>query len=195
MCAKPRIHLRTPPRSRGRSPEVSKSRGSAGAKTLRSVFSEAAFRRPRAVACRAEGATSSSAGLRSHPAASRRRAIVAQDLWRLRSSNVSGAAAEGRPCSVLPRLHSLDLRPRNPRELISRRRCERKATPPQPGTDLAPLQTLSCCVPRDGQGCGEYGGGGEGGDKVKQNIALTTWMWTSLASNDRRFVSASRISN
>ena len=58
-------------------------------------------------------------------------------------------------------------RPRSPapeseESLSSRRRCERKATPPQPGTDPAPRQTLSCCVPRIGQGCGEYGGGFRG---------------------------------
>jgi len=159
--------VRTPLRSRGRSPEGSKSRGSAGAETLRSVFSEAAFRRPRAVACRAEGATSAATGLRSHPGYSLSRTMLRSGpLAAALLDHLSRAAAEGRPCSVLPRLHSLDRRPRNPRELISRRRCERKATPPQPGTDLAPLQTLSCCVPRVGQGCGQYGGGGEGGDKL-----------------------------
>ena len=113
------------------------------------VMLEAAFRRPRAVLAvprvqhrlqRAFGPTRGFLG---------RRAFVVQDLWRLRCS-----IPEPRRCrraSVRPiagRAQPRSPAPESEDELSSRRRCERKATPPQPGTDPAPLQTLSCCVPR-----------------------------------------------
>ena len=114
-----------------------------------------------------------------------------------RSGPLAGCAArsfEPRRCrraSVRPLLvaHSLDRRPRNLRELISRRRCERKATPPQPGTDLAPLQTLSCCVPRVGQGCG-----GVWGRKWRRGLSLLP-PTSRLLLNDARLATSPSVAN
>ena len=114
----------------------------------------------------AEGATSSSADRWSHPAGVRRPGF--------RRSGPSTAAPperraaplrEGRPCKVLPPLHSLDRLPRNLRRaLSSRRRCERKAAPPQPGHQPCPASDAQLLRPSVGQGLAQYGVGARGGD-------------------------------
>ena len=59
---------------------------------------------------------------------------------------------------VLPLLHSLDRLPRNLSRASSRRRCERKATPPQPGHQPCPASDAQLLRPSVGQGCAQYGG-------------------------------------
>ena len=57
---------------------------------------------------KAEVAVTTAARFWSHPATSRDRAVVVQDLWPLRCSNLSGAADEGLPCVPLLGAPGLD---------------------------------------------------------------------------------------
>ena len=149
---------------------LQRAEGARAPKRCDLVMLEAAFRRPRAVVLPGRGCNIIVSGPQVPPGGFkgpgyRRSGPLAAALL----DCLSRAATEGRPCTMLPPMHSLDRRPRNLRRAFSsRRRCERKATPPQPGTDLAPHQTLSCCVPRIGQDEGQYGGGLAGGDKFAQ---------------------------
>ena len=56
--------------------------------------------------------------------------------------------------------------PRNLRELLSRRRCERKATPPQPGTVLLRAGRSADASLVIGEAGGQYGAGEGGGKKL-----------------------------
>ena len=122
---------------------------------------EGSLAAPAPVACRAEGAVTSSAGLRSGSG------VIRQSLSR---PGPRAAARLLRPCGAwLTRerrcatgvragcchLHSLDPRPRNMRRAKPRvrrpRRCRRL---PQPGTAPAP-HSRSADASHDGQGCGE----------------------------------------
>ena len=73
------------------------------------VTSPATFRRPRAVALRAEVAVTSSARLWSHPMAFNA-GLTHQDRWRLRFAKLDAErrCATGRPCVSLLRAHSLE---------------------------------------------------------------------------------------
>ena len=147
-------------------PRDVKERGSAGAETLRSVISEAAFRRPRAAAAvprvqrhrqRASGPTRRLSG---------RRAVVVQDLWRLRSRDAGAPLREGRPCNVLPPMHGLDRRPRNLRRAILATTLRTESNAASTGHRPCPATVAQACrVPR-GQGWREYGGSAECGDKI-----------------------------
>ena len=138
-----------------------------GRQTTAILTSPAAFRRPRAVVlpCRecnigCNGPSVPSWLLSEPDYASFRTsggcAARSPEPRRCRRASVRAVASSARPRSPAPESEA---------SFTSRRPRERKARPPQPGTDPAPLQTLSCCVPRVGQGCGEYGGGSGGGDK------------------------------
>lgn len=113
---------------------------------------------PASVACRAEGAITSSARFgptRCPPPGLRR-----QDLRHLRPHKEQRAPLRyGRPCVPLLAAHSPDPRPRNPRELLLASAAATVRRLPQPGTDPIPRHggarfastPLSCCVPK-GQG-------------------------------------------
>ena len=109
----------------GGAPRDVKEPSERGRRNAAICFYEAAFRRPRAVLCRAPGGDITSAGLRFHPRLSRCRAIVARD-WRLRSSTISVAAAEGRPCMLCQRRQPRSKAPASQASLASRRRCNGK---------------------------------------------------------------------
>ena len=70
----------------------------------------------------------------------------------LREEECGAPLRDGRPCSVLPRLHSLEsTAPASAASFTARQADDRKIRLPQPGTDLATRQTLSCCVPLSGK--------------------------------------------
>ena len=140
-----------------------KSQGARAPKRCDHVFIEAAFRRPRAAALPCRGCNIDVSGpqvppggfkvpgyRRSGPLAA---AQLNYERPPLQKGVLNAVASVAQPRSKAPASEA---------SLASRRRCERKATPPQPGTDPAPLQTLSCCVPRMGKMRGSMGGGGEG---------------------------------
>ena len=131
------------------------------------VTSPAAFRRPRAVACRAEGAVTSSARLRSHPVACNA-GLTHQDRWRLRSTKKRCGAPlrDGRPCSVLPRLHSLESTAPASAASFTARQADDRNQPASTGHRPCPASDAQLLRPSVGQGWGEYGAGGEGGDKL-----------------------------
>ena len=129
-------------------------RGSAGAKRPPSWVT---IRRPSGARVRcsvsAEGATSSSAGLRSHPAAFRapgcRRSgpstaalLVGVSGAAARRASVRDVATAAQPRSPAP--ESEESYPRNDAANGEQRRLNR-------ATNLAPRQTLSCCVPLSGK--------------------------------------------
>ena len=103
---------------------------------------------PASVACRAEGAITSSARFgptRCPPPGPRR-----QDLRHLRPHKEQRAPLRyGRPCVPLLAAHSPDPRPRNPRELLLASAAATVRRLPQPGHRLGPAKPLSCCVPME----------------------------------------------
>ena len=116
---------------------------------------------PASVALRAEGAVTSSACLWSHPKALSA-GLTHQDLWRLRSAKKRCGAPlrDGRPCSVLPRLHSLEsTAPASAASFTARQTDDRIIRQPQPGTVPAPHQTLKLDASLDWARRGKYGGG------------------------------------
>ena len=153
-----RAHVRS---SRTCVPRFSKSRGSAGARRPPSDFVTSRQSSGARVrwSCQAEGATTASTSFGSRPTAFRApgyhrpRPLAAALLIEAGAPLTKGVRASH--CWGSP---GLDRRPRNLRRAFSSRQThERKTRLPQPGTDLTPLQTLSCCVPRTGQGARSMG--------------------------------------
>ena len=130
--------------SRGISARGDKSEGSAGAEALRSCrdTGQPCGARAGCVPCRGCGHIVSGPSVR--PGGICARASRVQDLELLRSVTQEAPLRDGRPCRMLPSLHSLDPRPRNLRRAKPRvrrpRRCRRL---PQPGTAPAPRKPLS----------------------------------------------------
>jgi hypothetical protein len=151
--------------SRAVAPSFVKERGSAGAAALRNLLqSRAALRRPRRLLpCRGCGHIVS--GLIG-PAWGPSRPSLSRPGPRAAARHVDDAPLrDGRPCKVLPPLHSLDPRPRNLRRASPHvRRPRRYGRLPQPGHRPRPAKPLKLAASRVGQGCGEYGGAERGGD-------------------------------
>jgi hypothetical protein len=163
---------------RSRAPErrgMSKSEGARAPNDRHPSNNAAAFRRPRAVALRAEGAVTSSARLRSHPMACNAGAYASGPLAvALRENRCGAPLRDGRPCVVLPPAHSLEsTAPASAASFTARQADDRITSLPQPGTDvhaehgcaMTPRVRRSAAASLIGQGCGQYAGGGEGGDK------------------------------
>ncbi len=120
------------------------------------VTSPAAFRRPRAVCCRAEGAMHSVSEPPIPPCRVHRRAIAFGIVGRLRSGMLS-AAAGGRPCVSLLRAHSLEsTAPASAASFTARQADDRKIrclnrAPSCPASDAQLMR------PSVGQGVGSMG--------------------------------------
>ena len=131
---------------------MSKSRGNAGAETLRSGHARGSLSAPACgrLPCRGcnigcNGPSVPSRLLSLSRTMRRSGPLAAALLGRCsraarRRASVRAVASVARPRSAGPG---------NPRELISRRRCERKATPPQPGTETYRLADVPSPLPRE----------------------------------------------
>jgi hypothetical protein len=140
---------------------MSKNEGARAPNDRHPSNNPAAFRRPRAAAAVPRVLSTSSAGLGSHPAAFRapgyrRSGPLAAALHKMGSGSAAARRASVRAVASLARPRSPA--PESEVSFTSRRPCERKARPPQPGTVPAPRQTLklaaSLGVGRDGGSMG-----------------------------------------
>ena len=119
----------------------------------------------------AEGATSSSAGLRSHPAAFRAPGCRRSGPRTAALPNLSGAAARrasvrGIATAAQPRSPAPESEESYPRDDAAngkQRRLNR-------ATNLAPLQTLSCCVPLSGKAARSMGAVAGAGIRSSRNV-------------------------
>ena len=94
--------------------------------------------------------------------------IVSGDLDRLPelSKIESAAARDGLPCVPLLEAHSLAHLPRLSEGANLAEARQTKTARPRTGHRPCPASAAQLMRPKDGQGCGEYAGGAEGGDKI-----------------------------
>ena len=117
------------------------------------IFKSGSLSAPASVACRAEGAVTSSARLRSVRRLLGRRACIVEDRGLLRSQ-IGCDERHCRRASVqsVAILHSPDLRPRYPRELLLASDAATVQRLPQPGHRPCPASDAQLMRPSVGKG-------------------------------------------